>query len=87
MKKFVFIVSFTISLLIINSCNTQNAGKENNSTKSENHNIISSSDVPPVVLASFKTKYKNAFDVKWEKAQEDLKPSYSESIISTVNPF
>ena len=32
--------------------------------------------MPAAVLSSFKTKYKDASDVKWEKAQEDGKPSY-----------
>ncbi len=76
MNKFIIILSIGISLLITNSCNTPGAGKEIIPTKSENHNLIPLSEVPASVLSTFKTKYKNPSDVKWEKAQEDGKPSY-----------
>jgi len=74
MKKFIFILS--ICIIVITGCNTTGEKKESSSSKSENHNIISSAELPAAVLASFKTKYKNAADVKWEKAQEEGKPSY-----------
>ena len=32
--------------------------------------------LPAAVLSSFKTKYKTPSDVKWEKAQQEGKPSY-----------
>ncbi len=75
MKKLIFIFSVSIILIIV-GCNTQSAEKESSSAKTEKHNIIPSSEVPAAVLSTFKTRYKDATNAKWEKAQEEGKPSY-----------
>ena len=78
MKK-CFLVLLTFIICSIQSCTNAPVIEKSNEakdvTKSSsgklNVNRISTSDVPPAVISTFKTKYPAAADVEWETATED----------------
>ena len=66
MKKSVFIIIVSFSLLITYSCNNETNTKEAKEKKE-----LTTNDVPASVQSAFGAKYSTASDVKWEDAHEN----------------
>ena len=72
MKKIVFLIGFSISLLLVQSCNSKTEKKDE---------TISTNDVPASVQSAFSAKYSTATDVKWEDAHEDTLQTYKAKFV------
>jgi len=72
MKKIVFLVGFSVSLLLVQSCNNKTEKKDE---------TISTNDVPASVQSAFSAKYSTATDVKWEDAHEDTLQTYKAKFV------
>lgn len=68
MKRILFGVVISLSLLTVQSCND----KEDK----DDGKAMSEADVPPTVKTAFSAKYSTATDVKWEDAKEDSIQTY-----------
>ncbi|HET9746753.1 MAG TPA: hypothetical protein VFP97_13650 [Chitinophagaceae bacterium] len=68
MKRIFFSLVICLSLLSVQSCNTED---DNNGDKP-----MSESDVPATVKTAFSAKYSTATDVSWEDAKEDSIQTY-----------
>jgi hypothetical protein len=72
MKKIVFLIGFSVSLLLVQSCNSKTEKKDE---------TISTNDVPASVQSAFSAKYSTATDVKWEDAHEDTLQTYKAKFV------
>ena len=72
MKKIVFLVGFSVSLLLVQSCNSKTEKKDE---------TISTNDVPASVQSAFSAKYSTATEVKWEDAHEDTLQTYKAKFV------
>ena len=67
MKKIVFLIGFSLSIVLVQSCNSKTEKKDE---------TISTNDVPASVQSAFSAKYSTATDVKWEDAHENDQQTY-----------
>ncbi len=64
MKKIFLIMTLSLSLLAVQSCNSDKTEKTDEKT-------LSTNDVPASVQTAFSAKYSTATEVKWEDAHEN----------------
>jgi hypothetical protein len=72
MKKIVFLIGFSLSIVLVQSCNSKTEKKDE---------TISTNDVPASVQSAFSAKYSTATDVKWEDAHEDTLQTYKAKFV------
>ena len=72
MKKLVFLIGFSLSLLLVQSCNSKTEKKDE---------TISTNDVPASVQSAFSAKYSTATEVKWEDAHEDTLQTFKAKFV------
>ena len=69
MKKIFLIMALSLSLVAIQSCNSDKNEKTDEKT-------LSTNDIPASVQTAFSAKYSTATDVKWEDAHENNVQTY-----------
>jgi thiol:disulfide interchange protein len=69
MKKIFLIITLSLSLLAVQSCNSDKNEKADEKT-------LSTTDVPAPVQTAFSAKYSTATEVKWEDAHENNVQTY-----------
>jgi len=73
MKKIVFLIGFSLSLVLVQSCS--------DTKKEKKDETISTTDVPSSVQSAFSAKYSTATDVKWEDAHEDTLQTFKAKFV------
>ena len=70
MKNWILALLLSGAIFITPSCKS-----EKKETRADEKNVITETDVPPVVKSSFTAKYPGATEVIWEDAKEDDIPT------------